>query len=125
MSLKFMLSLWPLTNGTCPSSPLQFYWGGSDTQSECAAIACLPFSLQPPGSPPPALRRAREPCELAFFYHHRTVAQQNYYFQSKNVLQLLLMLCTRNNTDVNKFMIFFGIALYYGDTCYNTHLCVV
>ena len=27
------------------------------------------------------------------------------------------MLCTRNNTDGNKFVIFFsGIALYYGDT---------
>lgn len=44
---------------------------------------------------------------------------------SKNVLQLLLMLCTRNNTDVNKLMIISGIALYYGDTYYNTHLCVV
>ena len=28
---------------------------------------------------------------------------------------LLLMLCTRNNTDSNKLVIFPGIALYYGD----------
>ena len=26
-------------------------------------------------------------------------------------------LCTHNNTDVNKLVIFFGIALYCGDTC--------
>ena len=45
-------------------------------QSECAAIACPPSSLQPPGSPPPALRRVHEPCELAFFYHHWAAGQQ-------------------------------------------------
>ena len=27
------------------------------------------------------------------------------------------MLCTHNNTDGNKLVIFSGIALYYGDTC--------
>ena len=31
-------------------------------------------------------------------------------------LALLLVLRTRNNTDGNKFVIFSGIALYYGDT---------
>ena len=31
-------------------------------------------------------------------------------------LALLLVLCTRNNTDGNKLVIFSGIALYYGDT---------
>ena len=31
-------------------------------------------------------------------------------------LALLLMLCTGNNTDGNKFVIFSGIAWYYGDT---------
>ena len=31
-------------------------------------------------------------------------------------LALLLMLRTGNNTDGNKFMIFSGIAFYYGDT---------
>ena len=30
-------------------------------------------------------------------------------------LALLLMLCTRNNTDGNKLVIFSGIASYYGD----------
>jgi len=30
-------------------------------------------------------------------------------------LALLLVLCTRNNTDGNKLVIFSGIASYYGD----------
>ena len=32
------------------------------------------------------------------------------------LLAWLLMLHTRNNTDGNKLVIFFGITLYYGDT---------
>ena len=32
-------------------------------------------------------------------------------------LALLLMLCTRNNTDGSKLEVFSGIALYCGDTC--------
>ena len=35
-----------------------------------------------------------------------------------------LMLCTRNNTDGNKFVIFFGIASYYGDYNYISSVCV-
>ena len=31
-------------------------------------------------------------------------------------LALLLVLCTRNNTDRNKLVIFSGISLYYGET---------
>ena len=31
-------------------------------------------------------------------------------------LALLLVLCTQNNTDGNKLVIFSGAALYYGDT---------
>ena len=31
-------------------------------------------------------------------------------------LAFLLVLCTRNNTDDNKLVIFSSIALYYGDT---------
>ena len=31
------------------------------------------------------------------------------------LLALLLMLCTRNNTDGNKLVTFSGIASYYGD----------
>ena len=31
-------------------------------------------------------------------------------------LPLLLALCTHNNTDGNKLVIFSGIALYYGET---------
>ena len=38
-------------------------------------------------------------------------------------LGLLLVLCTRNNTNGNKLVIFSGIALYYGDT-YITSLCL-
>ena len=37
-------------------------------------------------------------------------------YTGKNTTRLLLMLCTRNNTDGNKLVIFSGIALYYGDT---------
>ena len=41
-------------------------------------------------------------------------------YRKKNItrlllLALLLMLCTRNNTDSNKLVIFSGIASYYGD----------
>ena len=31
------------------------------------------------------------------------------------------MLCSRNNTDGNKLMIFSGVALYYGDTYILLH----
>ena len=36
-------------------------------------------------------------------------------------LAFLLVLCTRNNTDSNKMMIFSNIALYYGDTFILLH----
>ena len=39
------------------------------------------------------------------------------------LLALLLVLCTRNNIDGNKLLIFSGIALYYGDT-YMWQSCV-
>ena len=41
-------------------------------------------------------------------------------------LALLLVLRTRNKTDGNKLVIFFGIALYYGDTCiiFPLHPCL-
>ena len=41
-------------------------------------------------------------------------------------LALLLMLRTHNKTDGNKLVIFFGIALYYGDTCiiFPLHPCL-
>ena len=48
-------------------------------------------------------------------YHHSTKL-----YRKKNItrllpLALLLVLCTRNNTNDNKLVIFFGIASYYGD----------
>ena len=39
-------------------------------------------------------------------------------------LALLLVLRTRNNTDGNKLVIFFGIASYYGDYNYISSVCV-
>ena len=42
--------------------------------------------------------------------------KRRFIWWNQLLLALLLVLCTHNNTDRNKFMIFSGIALYYGDT---------
>ena len=60
------------------------------------------------------------PCnEIEGSYDKIIILVPNY--TGKNItrllsLALLLVLCTHNNTDSNKLVIFSGIALYYGDT---------
>ena len=47
-------------------------------------------------------------------YHHRN----NLYWKKYHsfVAVCIVTCCTHNNTDGNKLVIFYGIALYYGDT---------
>ena len=57
-------------------------------------------------------------------YHHSTKLYWKIYITRLLLLALLLMLCTRNNTDGNKLVTFSGIASYYGDNYiiqYMTH----
>ena len=51
-----------------------------------------------------------KPCSCMQFIKSRI-----FYYTHLLSLALLLVLCTRNNTDGNKLVIFSGIALYYGD----------
>ena len=54
-------------------------------------------------------------CLNANHYHHSTKLYQKKYHSFVAIGLLLACVCTRNNTDGNKFMIFTCIALYYGD----------
>ena len=52
--------------------------------------------------------------------------KRRFIWWNQLLLALLLVLCTHNNTDRNKFVIFSGIALYYGDTyILSNTLCVM
>ena len=51
-----------------------------------------------------------KPCSCMQFIKSRI-----FYYTHLLLLALLLVLCTRNNTDGNKLMIFSGIGSYYSD----------
>ena len=54
-------------------------------------------------------------CENLYEVH--TASQACYILMKSKVciIKSLLVLCTRNNTDGNKLVVFSSIALYYGD----------
>ena len=55
----------------------------------------------------------------SYLWKENGIQQQNASWRVRTgllPLALLLVLCTRDNTDGNKLVIFSGIALYYGDT---------